>query len=250
MFSQLIVLWICFLNFINSLPTNQRYTRFAHASALIDGKLYFMFGNLLDSVGHTTSTRDLFYLDVSKPFTNSLLSLVDIQSNLPVTVIWSAASAGGRNRSTIFSFGGYLRNLASGQIDTNYFVFTFQTPDGPWQKPSISGTPPTPAVYAAVKSVIDENGKMYLFGGDYIGSVFYNSMYILDTINLMWTKSSDAPFNRTQSANVLLKNGEIWYIGGGTTTAGTVVTADINTVSMQVLLLKKIGLLINIFYLL
>src|SRR5438270_2870714 len=117
MFSQLIVLWICFLNFINSLPTNQRYTRFAHASALIDKKLYFMFGNLFDSGGHTTSTRDLFYLDVSKPFTNSLPSLVDIQSNLPVTITWSASSAGGRDRSTIFSFGGYLTNLTSKQIE-------------------------------------------------------------------------------------------------------------------------------------
>src|SRR5437660_8903502 len=146
MFSQLIVLLIYLLNFINSLPTNQRYARYAHASTLIDKKLYFMFGG-----GYQTpSSRDLFYLDVSQPFTNSLPSLVDIQSNLPVTVVWSTASAGGRNRSTIFSFGGYLSNLASGQLDTNYFVFTFPTPDGPWQKPSINGTLPTPAVYAAV----------------------------------------------------------------------------------------------------
>ena len=91
---------------------------------------------------------------------------------------------------------------------------------------------------------------MYLFGGDQGPTVYYNSMYILDTIDLMWMRSNDAPFNRSQTGSVRLKNGEIWYIGGGTTTAGTVVTADINTVSMQVLLLKKIGLLINIFYLL
>ena len=133
-------------------------------------------------------------------------------------------------------------------------IFTFQTPDGPWQKPSISGTPPTPAVYAAVKSIIDENGKMYLFGGDGITATgtagIYNSMYILDTINLMWMRSNDAPFNRSQTGSVRLKNGEIWYIGGGTTTAGTVATADINTVSMQGLFLKKVVLLISIFYLL
>src|SRR5438874_8018136 len=204
MFCQLIILLIYLLNFINSLQTNQSYARYAHASALIDGKLYFMFGNLLDSVGHTTSTRDLFYLDVSKPFTNSLPSFVDIQSNLPVTVVWSTASTGGHNRSMIFSFGGYLSNLASGQIDTNYFVFTFPTPDGPWQKPSISGTPPITATYANVKSVIDENGKMYLFGGDQGATVFYSSMYILDTVNLMWTKGSDAPFNRSAATGVLL----------------------------------------------
>ena len=67
---------------------------------------------------------------------------------------------------------------------------------------------------------------MYLFGGDYIGSVFYNSMYILDTINLMWTKGNDAPSNRSSATGVLLKSGEIWYIGGYGTTA-----VDINTVS-------------------
>src|SRR5438132_4317 len=121
MLSQLIILLIYLLNFINSLPTNQRYARCAHASTLIDKKLYFMFGG-----GYQIpSSRDLFYLDVSKFFANSLPSLVDIQSNFPVTIVWSSSSAGGPNKSTIFSFGGYLNNLTSGQTDTNYFVFTF-----------------------------------------------------------------------------------------------------------------------------
>src|SRR6266511_4397447 len=121
MFSQLIILLIYLLNFINSLPTtNQRYARFGHASALIDGKLYFVFGGLSASVGRLIGSRDFFYLDVSKSFTNSLPSLVDIQSNLPVAIRWSATSAGGHNKSTIFSFGGYFNNISSGQIDTNY----------------------------------------------------------------------------------------------------------------------------------
>jgi len=222
------------------MATDQRYARYAHASALIDGKLYFMFGG----TSGKQSSRDLFYLDVSQPFEKP--PLVDVQSNLPVNIIWSTANAGGRNKSTIFSFGGDLTNLTSGQPDTNSFVYTFQTPDGPWQKPSINGTPPTPVVYASVRSVIDENGKMYLFGGDYNGKVFYNSMYILDTINLMWTKSNDAPLNVSAATGVLLKNGEIWYIGGG----GTAGISDINTVSMHELSLKKkIVLLINVFYL-
>ena len=76
-------------------------------------------------------------------------------------------------------------------------------------------------------SVIDENDKMYLFGGDNGGSVFYSSMYILDTINLMWTKGNDAPSNRSSATGVLLKSGEIWYIGGGYGTTAV----DINTVS-------------------
>src|SRR6266511_1422978 len=124
--SQLIILLIYLLNFINSLPTtNQHHARFGHTSALIDGKLYFICGGLFTSDGNITFSRDLFYLDVSKPFTNNLPQLVDIQSNLPVNIVWSTASVGGHNKSTIFSFGGWLTDLVYGQFDTNDFVFTF-----------------------------------------------------------------------------------------------------------------------------
>jgi len=230
MFSQLIILLIYLLNFINSLlTTNQHYVRFGHISALIDGKLYFICGGLFTSDGNITFSRDLFYLDVSKPFTNNLPQLVDIQSNLPVNIRWSTASISGHNKSTIFSFGGWLTDLVSGQLDINDFVFTYLTPDGPWQKPSIGGTPPITGTYSSVRSVIDENGKMYLFGGDNAtATVVYNSMYILDTINLMWMKGNDAPFNRSSVTGVLLKSGDIWYIGG----YGTGGMADINTVSI------------------
>src|SRR6185369_8595096 len=129
-----------------------------------DGKLYFMCGGIN---GLGTPSRDLFYLDVSQAFTNSLPPLVDIQSNLPVNIKWSTASAGGHNKSTIFSFGGYFFNIASGQFNNNYLVFTFQTPDGSWQIPLINGTSPITTtytgLYSSVKSVIDGNGKMYLF---------------------------------------------------------------------------------------
>ena len=192
--------------------------------------------------GVGTLSRDLFYLDVSQPFTNSLPPLVDIQSNLPVNNGWLTASAGGHNKSIIFSFGGWLYDLASGQSNNNYLVFTFQTPDGSWQIPLINGTSPITTtytgLYSSVKSVIDGNGKMYLFGG-YNGNITYNSMYILDTINSMWTKGNDAPSNRASAAGVLLKSGEIWYISGFGVTNGTVVPVDINTVSMHQLSLKK-----------
>src|SRR5437660_535876 len=237
MFSQLIILLIYLLNFINSLPTtNQRYARFGHTSVLIDGKLYFICGSSFTSDENPAASRDLFYLDVSKPFTNNLPQLVDIQSNLPVNIVWSTASAGGHNKSTIFSFGGWLTDLISGQFDTNDFVFTFLTPDGPWQKPSIGGTPPITNTYSSVRSVIDENGKMYLYGGDNAtATLMYNSMYILDTINLMWTKGNDAPSNRSSATGVLLKSGEIWYIGGGYGTTAV----DINTVSNMGIISKK-----------
>ena len=78
MFTRLIILLIYLLNFINSLPTDQRYARFGHISALIDGKLYFMCGSINGQ--EILSSRDLFYLDVSQLFTNSLPPLVDIKN--------------------------------------------------------------------------------------------------------------------------------------------------------------------------
>ncbi|CAJ0912358.1 15760_t:CDS:2, partial [Entrophospora sp. SA101] len=204
-------------NFINSLPTEQRYARYAHSSALIDDKLYFMCGSF---------SNDMFYLDLSKSFADSL-PLVDIPSNLPVNGAWQTASVGGRDNTTIFLFGGSLRDVITGKDVSNNLVFTFSSPNGPWLRPSISGTPPNVTPRAGVKSVIDENGKMYLFGGDYRTGEF-NNMYILDTINLMWSNGGDADpaFKRTHATSVLLKNGEILYIGGYSNS----VTVDINTV--------------------
>nr|CAG8481668.1 2017_t:CDS:10 [Entrophospora candida] len=217
MLTILLISLIYLLDFINSLPTEQRYARYAHSSALVDDKLYFMCGYY---------TNNMFYLDLSKSFADSL-PLVDIPSNLPVNGAWQTASVGGRDNTTIFLFGGLLRDVITGKDVSNDLVFTFSSPNGPWQRPSISGTPPNVTPRAGVESVIDENGKMYLFGGDN-GAGEFNNMYILDTINLMWSNGGDADlvFKRTHATSVLLKNGEILYIGGYSNSA----TVDINTV--------------------
>ncbi|CAG8479324.1 7926_t:CDS:2 [Acaulospora morrowiae] len=158
-----------------------------------------------------SSSRDLFYLDLSKNFKDSL-PIIEISSNLPVKNMWTTANAYG---STIFLCGGWLSYVSNGTLDNIDYVFTFSTQDNTWQRPSIYGTPPTSHPLAAVSSVIDKAGKIYLFGGDN-GTTAYSKMYILDTINLTWLDSSDAgmAFNKTLYASVLLNNGEILYIGG------------------------------------
>src|SRR5436305_13287546 len=121
MLSQLIILLIYLLHFINSLSTDQRYARHAHGSVLIDGKLYFVGGSLISSDGNFTDAKDLFYIDVSKSFANNLPSPVPILTNLPVTIAWQAVSAVGHNKSIIFSFGGWLEYIITGQVDIKYF---------------------------------------------------------------------------------------------------------------------------------
>src|SRR5437763_16899713 len=114
MLSQLLILLLYLLNFINSIPTAGHYGRYAHSSALMDGKLYFMCGTTISS-----HSRDMFYLDLSKLFTYNLTQLVDVPPSLPVTGEWSTASAGGYNNSTIFLFGGAFFDIISGNLVTD-----------------------------------------------------------------------------------------------------------------------------------
>ncbi|CAG8499881.1 8020_t:CDS:2 [Acaulospora morrowiae] len=190
--SSLLILLTYFLNVPNSLSTSSRFARWTHASALVGDKLYFICGMIdLKSV---IGTRDLFYLDLSKNFKDSL-PIIEISSNLLVV-----------------NSEPYVLNEARDDID---FVFTFSTHNNTWQRPSIYGTPPTSNPLAAIYSVVDKAGKIYLFGGDN-RIIAFSKIFILDTIKLSWLSSSNAglPFNKTNYAGVLLNTGEILYIGG------------------------------------
>ena len=65
-----------------------------------------------------------------------------------------------------------------------------------------------------IAPIIDYNGLIYLFGGR-IGSTYTNNMFIFDTINLSWkrTSSFNAPSPRNEYGAVFLPNKNIIYMG-------------------------------------
>ena len=92
-------------------------------------------------------------------------------------------------------------------------VYTFDTKNNSWQVPQISGTSSTKR--QSLSALIDNKGKMYLFGGWLIDGNYTNDMLILDTIHFTWGKGSqvNAPTPRYLYGATLLPNQHIIYLG-------------------------------------
>ncbi|KAF0496480.1 galactose oxidase [Gigaspora margarita] len=191
--------------------------RYAHSAALIGNKLYILGGDNDSPTTQFTPTKDFFYLDISVGFNTSNIPWTDL-SNVVGTPKQSraAVSAGGPNKDIIFLFGGGVENPSS-DIP---LVYTFDNLKNVWNTPTIKGIKPPRREY--IKSVTDDTGKMYIFGGSYnieTGNstwTFENRMDILDTIGLTWSIASQiqAPTPRDAFSATLLPNGIIANIGG------------------------------------
>src|ERR1051325_7610850 len=113
--------------------------RNVHTANLINGKLYISGGNLYDTNGKISpqdfsSDEVFFYLDLTESFNTTKLPWVS-ESNLGSNLLF----------------------------DTDGIVYTYNTNNSMWDKPKISGK--SPAGRRNIDSVVDNNKKMYLFGG-------------------------------------------------------------------------------------
>ncbi len=81
-----------------------------------------------------------------------------------------------------------------------------------WKRPNIKGI----ETRLYIDSVMDDNGKMYIFGGTFNNTLFFNDMAVLDTVELSWSISipANSPNSRVGYTATLLSNGIIVYIGG------------------------------------
>ncbi|CAI2166040.1 16074_t:CDS:2 [Funneliformis geosporum] len=121
----------------------------------------------------------------------------------------SAASVrGGINNKTLFLHGGfpYTENEVT-------LVYTFDTQSNSWSIPKITGD--ITIRKDNLKAIVDDNGKMYLFGGQ-SNETITNDMLILDTINLKWGigASIDAPSPRAVYIATYFSKQFIVYLGG------------------------------------
>eukprot|EP00913_Durusdinium_trenchii_P008024 g7524.t1 len=109
-------------------------------------------------------------------------------------------------------FGGYSGSYLN---DVHYLDTQAGTPT--WTTPSVSGN--SPETRNRHVSVMDGNGKMWIFGGWGPGNGYLNDVHYLDTqaATPTWTTpsiSGTSPTGRERFAAVMDSSGKIWIFGG------------------------------------
>jgi hypothetical protein len=204
----------------------QKFTpsiRHLHTTNLIKEKLYISGGTLYGNVSNRddgiinsidyASGDVFFYLDVSVHFNTQNLTWLPLLKDIENAPSHNGATAaiGGKNKDTIFI------------IDVNSDVYSYNTNENKWVKPTISGVKPVGR--RDMIAVADKKGKIYLTGGYTKEPLkYYDSMNILDTENLSWNVGEmigylilDYHVIRYAPASygaTLLPDGKIIYLGG------------------------------------
>ena len=201
--------------------------RFIASSEIIGDRLYVM-GGLVSSAGTliaSSTSREVIYLDLSKDFNSSSPPWVDYSQINPLPVLDSwADSCKDKDNKTIYVFGGILMDINTNNLitDNNKQLYVFDSVKNTWTTPVVTGTS-APTRRREMKVVMDDLGKMYVFGGGsdpYTGSIiitWYNDMSIFDSNQLTWTQTNPTnlpPKRADFTATYLPKNKLIVYIGG------------------------------------
>ncbi|SRR6266498_1962637 len=189
--------------------------RIGHSSVLVGDKLYF-FGGISDA--DVYGLNEVFYLDVSKSFNLADPPWVDLTQNAGIQFksCFGTVSLNDKEQ-TIYLFGGYMIGITTDKDAFISNVHLFNLNSLTWNVPNIKGVPPKRR--RMVNGVIDNAGKMYIFGGytdqafDEPGPTHINDMVILNTVGLSWS-TSNSPTTRSGYAAALLSSGVIVYVGG------------------------------------
>ncbi len=214
--------------------------RYGHSSILVNNRLYF-FGGTKD----TGVSNDLLYMDVSLKFNANDPKFVDLTFTAGIPFKSSGEDVvliKNDNETTIYLFGGMNFDLIDDKLLSEApFVYMFNLKSGRWSIPVTKGEMPDKRTN--MKAVIDDTGKIYIFGGASFRSItlkidkYFNDTIILDTNDLSWTSGSivDVPFSRDLYSATLLPNGMIVYIGGReqfTSNLTNIREADINQINL------------------
>ncbi|CAI2165241.1 13565_t:CDS:2 [Funneliformis geosporum] len=230
LFNFILILSYLFLRVYSFIPEG----RSAHSTVLIDNKLYF-FGGFVENA--KSCTNQVFYLDLSQSFDLIAPPWVSLTQNAGILFKSCRGTALlNEKEQTIYLFGGLMRNnLNKDEFVSN--VHSLNLKSLSWNVPNIEGTPPERR--RSMKGVIDNTGKIYIFGGftgPTLGSetiIRYNDMVILDTAELSWLIiPASKPYAANSYTATLLSNGVIVYIGGTETREATATSIDIKIINL------------------
>ncbi|RIB15168.1 hypothetical protein C2G38_1600135 [Gigaspora rosea] len=196
--------------------------RGGHMAVLIDKRLYFMGGSKPIPKNSTfwspnrqfNLSDEVFYLDLSSPFTIDAPPYMDISSTSQMPFgSEKGTTVKGNNDLRIFLVGGVQQNIQTLAYDVKTQVWGTSGP----------GTtgPPLPN-RRSTATIIDQNGVIYIFGGrveiDTGSNVFtcFNDMFTFNIDSLVWTNLSlpNSPSPRSHCSATLMPDGKIIYIGG------------------------------------
>ncbi|KAF0538908.1 galactose oxidase [Gigaspora margarita] len=191
--------------------------RCQHTSTLVGTRLYF-FGGVTSS---TRKSDEVWYLDLSSSFK---ISTPPWRSDAVMLVGYNLGTSclSPIDSSTVFLIGG--RTWKAISATTEYYSYTssvykFNSKTSQWTTPTINNFNSSFATRNEIQAVIDNNGKIFIFGGfNYNSSTTlrYNDMNILDITNMTWSTpiQSQSVLAYVDYTATLLPNGLIVYIGG------------------------------------
>ncbi|RHZ53537.1 hypothetical protein Glove_441g57 [Diversispora epigaea] len=203
----------CTLLLINLILCYNPPKRYLHNSVIIDNKL-LVFGGSIDY------TYELFYLDLSTSFENNKLTWTSINENSLPVYIWRATTVLSLDNSTIYLYGGFMLNK-NNNYDYSNLVYTYDYSTSTWSASNLGGDTVPPR--QDIEGVIDNSGKIYIFGGYNATNLasstglLYDDMNVLNTISSTWTTlsiSGNIPNKCSHYTANILPNGIIVYIGG------------------------------------
>lgn len=194
--------------------------RAVHSSVFIESnnRLYFFGGEINGNI----PVNEVFYLDVSKNFDTTSPPWTDLTPTaaIPFRSSWAGVSTiSTKNDPIINLFGGYMLDNKIEQDSFTSNLFTFNVTTQQWSIPQIQGNSPTKR--RNMKSVIDDSGIIYIFGGYFVvpttpQEVMFNDMIKIDinTLSLSFGSTQNGPTRRCAYTATLLPKGIIVYIGG------------------------------------
>ncbi|RIB20756.1 hypothetical protein C2G38_2178451 [Gigaspora rosea] len=186
------------------------------ASTLVGTRFYFFGGATSPAF-----TNEVWYLDLSSSF-NIFTPPWHNDVVMPVGYSFGTSCLSTIDNSTVILIGG--RTWIDTSTTTYYYSYTssvykFDSKTSQWTIPNINNFNSSFATRNEIQTVIDDNGKIFIFGGrDFNNSteLNYNDMNTLDITTMTWSTlfQSQSPLTHTLATATLLPNGLIVYIGG------------------------------------